>query len=83
MIELNKMSAIEAKLDALMNKVCMQERSNQSSHLVRIVEDQKSVLNDEGLSQDGPYQQEEVLFISSYKSYNFKPNSLHSSLKIP
>ena len=27
-IELNKMSAIEAKLDALMNKVSMQERKN-------------------------------------------------------
>ena len=27
-IELNKMSAIETKLDTLMNKVCIQERSN-------------------------------------------------------
>ena len=33
-IELNKMSATRAKLDALMNKVSMQERSNQPSHLV-------------------------------------------------
>ena len=55
-IELTKMSAIEAKLDAQMNKVCIQERSNKSSHLVGIVEDQKSVLNDEGFAQDGPYQ---------------------------
>ena len=60
MIELNKMSAIEAKLDALMNKVSMQERSNQFAHLVGTVEDQQGVLNDEGLAQDGPYQQEEV-----------------------
>ena len=35
-IKLNKMSAIEAKLDALMNKV--KERRNQSAHLVGIVE---------------------------------------------
>ena len=56
MIELNKMSAIEAKLDALMNKVSMYERSNRSSHLVGIVEYQRKVLNDEGLAQDGPYQ---------------------------
>ena len=55
-IELNKMSAIEAKLDALMNKVSMQERSNRSVHLVGTVEDQQRVLNDEGLAQDGPYQ---------------------------
>ena len=54
-IELNKMSAIEVKLDALMNKVCMQEKSNQSAHLVGIVEDQQRVLNN-GLAQDGPFQ---------------------------
>ena len=39
-IELNKMSAIEAKLDALMNKISMQERSNRSANLVGTVEDQ-------------------------------------------
>ena len=49
-IELNKMSAIEAKLDSLMNKVNMQERSNRSAHLVGIVEDQQRFLNDEGLA---------------------------------
>ena len=38
--ELNKMSAIEAKLDALMNKVSMQERRNQSAYLLGIVEDE-------------------------------------------
>ena len=74
-IELNKMSAIKAKLDALMNKVSMQERSNQSAHLVGIVEDQQKVLNDEGLAQDGPYQLEEVQFINGNRSYNFKPNT--------
>ena len=37
-MELNKMSTIEAKLDALMNKVSMQERSNRSTHLVGTVE---------------------------------------------
>ena len=56
MIELNKMLAIEAKLDALMNKVSMQERSNRFTHLVGTVEDQQKVLNNEGLTQDGPYQ---------------------------
>ena len=54
MIELNKMSVIEAKLDALINKVSIQERSNRSAHLVGTVEDQQKVLNDEG--QYRPYQ---------------------------
>ena len=49
-IELNKMSAIEAKLDALMNKVSMQKRSNRSAHLIGTVEDQQKVMNDEGLA---------------------------------
>ena len=74
-IELNKMSAIEAKLDELMDKVSMQERSNRSAHLVGTVEEQQKVLNDEGLTQDGPYQQEEVQFINGNRSYNFKPNT--------
>ena len=50
MIELNRMSAIEAKLDALMNKVSMQERSKWSAHLVGTVDDQQKYLNDEGLA---------------------------------
>ena len=54
-IELNTMSTIKAKLDALMNKVSMQKRTNRSAHLVGTVENQQRVLNDEGLSQDGPY----------------------------
>ena len=50
MIELKKMSAIEAKLDVLINKVRMQERNNWSTHLVGTMEDQQRVLNDEGLA---------------------------------
>ena len=60
MIELKKMSTIEAKLDALMNKVSMQEIKNQSAHLVGTVEDEQRVLNDEGLDNEGPYHVEEV-----------------------
>ena len=74
-IELNKMSAIEAKLDALMNKVSMQERRNQFTHLVGIVEDEQRVLNDKGLTHDGPYHVEEFQFVNGNRSYNFKPNT--------
>ena len=75
MTELNKMTTIEAKLDALMNKVSMKERSNRSAHPVGTVEDQQKVVNDEGLAKDGLYQQEEVQFINGNRSYNFKPNT--------
>ena len=69
-IELNKMLAIEEKLDALMNKVSMHERRNQSTHLVGIVENEQRVLNDEGLSNV-----EEVQFFNCNRSYNFKLNT--------
>ena len=58
-----------------MNKVCMQERSNRSAHLVGILEHQQRVLNDEGLAQDGPYHREEVQLINGNRSYNIKPNT--------
>ena len=74
-IELNKMSAIEAKLDALMNKVSIQERRNQSAYLVETVEDEQRVLNDEGVANDGPYHVEEVQFVNGNRSYNCKPNT--------
>ena len=51
MIELNKMSAIEAKLDAIMNRMNNQERRGHSIHEVGIVEgvEQKNV-TDQGLA---------------------------------
>ena len=74
-IELNKMLAIEAKLDALINKVSMKKRRNQYAHIVGTVEDEQRVLNDEGLGNDGPYHVEEVQFINDNRSYKFKPNT--------
>ena len=61
MIELNKMTAIEAKLDALMNKLGNQERRMHPAHEVRTVEEseQKSSA-EEGLAYEGPYQVEEA-----------------------
>ena len=50
-IELNKMTAIEAKLDALMNKIGNQERRMHLAHEVGTVErnEQKSII-EEGLA---------------------------------
>ena len=75
-IELNKMSAIEAKLDELMNKVSMQERRNQSAHLMGTVEDEQRFLNDEGLAHDDHYDVEEVHYVNGNRSYNFKPTQI-------
>ena len=52
-IELNKMSVIEAKLDALMSKINNQEIRNHSAYEVEIVVDVEKK-NEEGLSHKGP-----------------------------
>ena len=69
------MIAIEAKLDALMNKLGNQERRMHSTHEVGTVEgnEQKSSA-DEGLAHEDPYQVEEAQFVNGHRSHNFKPN---------
>ena len=76
MIELNKMTTIKAKLDAIMNKMNNQEKRGHSCNEVGIVEgsEQKSVANI-GLAHEGAYQVDEVQYINGSKSYNFKPNN--------
>ena len=75
-IELNKLSTIEAKIDAIMNKMNNQERRGHSYNEVGIVEgvEQKNVV-DQGLAHEGPYQVEEVQYLNGNRSYNFKPNN--------
>ena len=74
-IELNRMTAIEAKLDALMNKMGNQDRRILSTHEVGTVDgnEQKSSA-DKGLAHEGPYQVEEAQFLNANRSYNFKPD---------
>ena len=70
------MSAIEAKLDALMSKMNNQERRRHLGNAVGIEEggEHKSI-DDEILSHEGPYQVEEAQFVNGNMSYNFKPNT--------
>ena len=75
-IELNKMSTIEAKLDAIMNRMNNQERRGHSCNEMGIVEgaEQKCVV-DQGLAHEGPYQMEEVQYLNGNRTYNFEPNN--------
>ena len=74
-IELNRMTVIEAKLDVLMNKMGNHDRRMDSAHEVGTIDgnEQKSSA-DEGLAYEGPYQVEEAQFLNANRSYNFKPN---------
>ena len=68
-IELNRMTAIEAKLDALMNKLGNQDRRMHLAHEVGTIEgnEQKSI-TDERLAYEGPYQVEEAQFVCGNRS---------------
>ena len=59
MIELNQMTAVEAKLDALMNKIGNHERGMHSANEVGTVdENEKRNSVEKGLTHEGPYQVE-------------------------
>ena len=74
-IDLNLMTTIEAKLDALMNKMGNHERRMHSTNEVGIVDENEKRNNvEEGLTHEGPYQVEEAQYLNANRSYNFKPN---------
>ena len=76
MLELNRMTVIEAKLDVLMSKISTQERRSHSANTVGIEEGgEQKCMTDEGLAHEGPYQVEKAQFLGKNRSYNFKPNN--------
>ena len=75
MLELNRMIAIEEKLDALMSKMENQERRMHSENEVGTIdENEKRNSAEEGLAHEGPYQVEEAQYLNATRSYNFKPS---------
>ena len=75
MIELNRITTIEAKFDELMNKMGNHDRRMHSAHEVETIErnEEKSSV-EEGLAHEGPYQVGEAKFLNANRSYNIKPN---------
>ena len=73
LIKLNRMTAIEAKLDAVMNKLGSNERRIHIAHEVGAVK--KGIRSSaEGPVEKEPYQVEETKYMSEERSYHFKPN---------
>ena len=65
MLELNRMTAIEAKLDMLVRNMSNQERRSHSENTVGIEDGgEYKCMTDEGLAHEGPYQVEEAQFLS-------------------
>ena len=73
-IELNKMTAMEAKLDAIMHKLGNQEKRMQYSHEFGAVGRDGTRRSAEGSFDEDPYQVEEANYLNEQRSYHFKPN---------
>ena len=71
MIELNKMTTIEAKLDALMHRV---DKRMHSANEIVAVEREGRVNNAEGRAAEGSYAMEEANYLNEQRAYHFKPN---------
>ena len=72
-IGLDRMTAIEAKLDAIMNKLGNNEKRMHNAHEVGAVKEGMRS-SAEGPVEEEPYQVEEAHYLNANRSYTFKPN---------
>ena len=73
-IELNKMTTMEAKLDAIMHRMDKQERKLHSAHEIGAVEREGMRRSAEGPTEEESYGVEEAKYVNEPRSYHFKPN---------
>ena len=73
LIGLDRTTSIEAKLDAIMNKLSSNERRMHTTHEVRAVKEGRRN-SAEGYEKEEPYQVEETKYMNEQRSYHFKPN---------
>ena len=73
LIRLDRMTVIEAKLDAVMNKVGNNERRMHTANEVGVGEE-RSRRSAKELVREVPYQVEETKYMNEQRSYHFKPN---------
>ena len=73
-IELNKMNAMEAKLDAIMHRLGNQEKRMHFAHEIGAMERDGIKRSVEGPIDEDPYQVEEANYLNEQRSYHFKPN---------
>ena len=73
-IELNKMTAMEAKLDAIMHRMDKQERKLHYAHEIGAVEREGMRRSVEVPTEEESYGVEEAKYVNEPRSYHFKPN---------
>ena len=73
LIGLDRMTTIEAKMDAVMNKLGNNERRMHTAHEVGAIEERIRRIVKELVGEE-PYQVEETKYMNEQRSYHFKPN---------
>ena len=74
-IELSKMTAMEAKLDAIMHRMDKQKRKMHTAHEKEAKEREAMRRSAEVPTKEDSYGVEEAKYMNEIRSYNFKPNS--------
>ena len=73
-MELSKMTAMEAKLDAIMHRMDKQERKMHTANEIGVVERELMRRSAEVPIEEDPYGAQEVKYVNEQRSYHFKPN---------
>ena len=73
-MELSKMTAMEAKLDVIMHKMDKQERKMHTAHEIGVVEREHMRRSVEVPTKEDSYGVEEVKYVNEPRNYHFKPN---------
>ena len=74
-LELNKMAAMEAKLDAIMHRMDRQEKKTYTAHEIGAVEREILKGNADRAVDEQLYETEEVKYLGEQRNYHFKPNT--------
>ena len=74
-MELSKMTAMEAKLDAIMHRMDKQERRTHTTHEIEAVERELLKGSAERATEEQFYDAEEVKYLGEPRNYHFKPNT--------
>ena len=72
--ELNKMTSMEAKLDAIMHMIDKQERKLHSAHEIGVMERERMRSSAEVPTEEDSNGVEEAKYVNEPRSYHFKPN---------
>ena len=74
-LELSKMTAMEAKLDAIMHRMDKQEKKTYTAHEIGAVEREILKGNADRAVDEQLYETKEVKYLGEQRNYHFKPNT--------